>query len=99
MNFLLWRTAANQLFVLCWSSGWSPKPLVSVLDRTGSKVASVDELEVARQPDGLFSVRVRVNVEAVNGNFHKALGAFPLSAQRFGATASLFHHQDWETRA
>lgn len=68
MNFLLWRTAANQLFVLCSSSGWSPKPLVSVLDWTGSKVPTVDEPEVVVRPDGLFSVSVRVSVAAVNGN-------------------------------
>lgn len=65
MNFLLWRTAANQLFVLCSSSGWSPKPLVSVLDGTGSKVPT--EPEVVVRPDGLFSVSVRVSVAAVDG--------------------------------
>lgn len=68
MDFLLWRTAANQLLVLCWSSGWSPRPLVSVLDWTGSRVPTVGEPQVAVQPDGLFSVSVHVNVEAVGGN-------------------------------
>lgn len=68
MDFLLWRTAANQLLVLCWSSGWSPQPLVSVLDWTGSRVPTVGEPQVAVQPDGLFSVSVHVNVEAVSGN-------------------------------
>lgn len=69
MNFRLWRTPANQLCVLCWSSGWSPKPLVSVLDWTGSNVSTADEPEVVLQADGLFSVSVLVNVEAVDGNF------------------------------
>lgn len=68
VNFLLWRTAANQLVVLCSSSGWSSSPLVSVLDGTGSKVPTVGEPEVVVQPDGHFSVSVRVNLDAVNGN-------------------------------
>lgn len=63
----MWRTAANQLFVLCWSSGWSPRPLVSVLDWTRSKAAT-DEPEVVVQADGLFSVSVSVNLESINGN-------------------------------
>lgn len=69
LNFLLWRTAANQLLVWCSSSGWTPKPLVSVVDWTGSTVSTVEEPEVVLQADGLFSVSVGVNLEAVNGSF------------------------------
>lgn len=68
VNFLLRRTAANQLLVWCSSSGWTPKPLVSVVDRTGSTVSTVGEPEVVLQADGLFSVSVGVNLEAVNGS-------------------------------
>lgn len=68
VNFLLWRTAANQLFVLCKSSGWNPKPLLSILDWRRSRVPTMVEPEVSVQPDGLFSVSMRVNMEAVHGN-------------------------------
>lgn len=69
VNLLVWRTAANQLFVLCKSSGWSPRPLISVLDWRRAKVPNITELGVSVQADGLFSVSIRVNIEAVDGNF------------------------------
>lgn len=101
MNFRLWRTPANQLCVLCWSSGWSPKPLVSVVDWTGSNVSTVDEPEVVLQADGLFSVSVLVNVEAVDGNFTTVTSQCVPSRSYSGlaATAPLFHLQHQETRA
>lgn len=68
VNFLLWRTAANRLFVSCESSGWSPKPLVSVLDWRRSKVRLAVEPEVRRHPNGLYSVSVLVDVEVVKGS-------------------------------
>ncbi|XP_056883041.1 uncharacterized protein LOC130522554 isoform X1 [Takifugu flavidus] len=73
VNFLLWRTAANQLFVLCKSSGWNPKPLLSILDWRRSRVPTMVEPEVSVQPDGLFSVSMRVNMEAVHGPGNKSV--------------------------
>lgn len=42
---------------------------MSVVDWTGSTVSTVEEPEVVLQADGLFSVSVGVNLEAVNGSF------------------------------
>ncbi|XP_038586433.1 uncharacterized protein LOC119911594 isoform X2 [Micropterus salmoides] len=57
------RTSANELFVVCESSGWSPEPVVSLLDAGGSVLAAQTESSV--RPDDLHSVRALVNVAAV----------------------------------
>ncbi|XP_038586438.1 uncharacterized protein LOC119911597 isoform X2 [Micropterus salmoides] len=56
------RTSANELFVVCESSGWSPEPVVSLLDADGSVLAAQTESSV--RPDDLHSVRALVNVAA-----------------------------------
>lgn len=60
------RTSANELFVVCESSGWSPEPVVSLLDADGSVLAAQTESSV--RPDDLHSVRALVNVAAAKGN-------------------------------
>lgn len=87
--------------MLCSSSGWSPKPLVSVLDRSGSKVATVGEPEVAVGPDGLFSVGVRVSVEAVEGNSARQnqSGCAASLLSKPCCYRALCHLQEQETRA
>lgn len=63
------RTSANELFVVCESSGWSPEPVVSLLDADGSVLAAQTESSV--RPDDLHSVRALVNVaaaKALTGN-------------------------------
>ncbi|XP_045921442.1 uncharacterized protein LOC123980898 [Micropterus dolomieu] len=63
------RTSANELFVVCESSGWSPEPVVSLLDAGGSVLAAQTESSV--RPDDLHSVRALVNVaaaKALTGN-------------------------------
>lgn len=72
VNFLVWRTAVNQLLLLCTSSGWSSKPLVSILDWRRSRLPTLVEPEVLVQADGLFSVSMRVNIEEVHGNSEMA---------------------------
>lgn len=56
VNFLVGRTSANQLFVLCESSGWNPKPQISLLDSRRTEVPDA-KMEVSVRPDGLFVVK------------------------------------------
>lgn len=50
------RTPANQLIVLCESSGWIPRPLVSLLDARRAGVLEAQTV-ISVQPDQLYSVR------------------------------------------
>lgn len=66
MNFAVWRTSANELSVLCESSGWSLQPLVSLLDARSADVPAAQK-KVSVRPDGLFAVTALVNLAAVEG--------------------------------
>ncbi|XP_044039977.1 uncharacterized protein LOC122870153 isoform X15 [Siniperca chuatsi] len=62
VNMSVRRTPANELLVYCESSGWSPEPLISLLDASGDVLAA--ETASAVRPDGLHSVRALANVAA-----------------------------------
>ncbi|XP_044039976.1 uncharacterized protein LOC122870153 isoform X14 [Siniperca chuatsi] len=69
VNMSVRRTPANELLVYCESSGWSPEPLISLLDASGDVLAA--ETASAVRPDGLHSVRALANVaaaKALTGN-------------------------------
>nr|XP_033465347.1 butyrophilin subfamily 3 member A3-like isoform X2 [Epinephelus lanceolatus] len=53
--FSVRRSSANQLLVQCESSGWSPEPLVSLLDSSRNVLTARVESSVG--PDLLYSVR------------------------------------------
>ncbi|XP_049424243.1 selection and upkeep of intraepithelial T-cells protein 1-like [Epinephelus fuscoguttatus] len=56
--FSVRRSSANQLQVQCESSGWSPEPLVSLLDSSRNVLAA--RVESSVRPDFLYSVRALV---------------------------------------
>ncbi|GLD71239.1 uncharacterized protein AKAME5_002259200 [Lates japonicus] len=60
------RTSSNELFVRCESSGWSPEPLISLLDASGDVLPAQTESSVG--PDDLHSVRAHLDLAAVKGN-------------------------------
>lgn len=66
VNFSVGRSPANQLTVVCESSGWSPEPLVSLLDPGSADVPDAQR-KVSVRPDGLFSVRALINLTAGKG--------------------------------
>lgn len=60
------RTPANELIVLCESSGWNPRPLVSLLDSKRTGVLAAHTM-ISVQPDNLYSVRTWSGVAAEEG--------------------------------
>ncbi|XP_018545240.1 selection and upkeep of intraepithelial T-cells protein 1 isoform X2 [Lates calcarifer] len=59
------RTSSNELFVRCESSGWSPEPLISLLDASGDVLPAQTESSVG--PDNLHSVRAHLDLAAMKG--------------------------------
>ncbi|KAF0028896.1 hypothetical protein F2P81_018001 [Scophthalmus maximus] len=66
VNVTVQRTSSNQLLVHCESSGWSPKPLVSLLNANGDVLPAQREFSVG--PDQLYSVGAHLEVEADKGS-------------------------------
>ncbi|AWO97326.1 putative lysozyme g-like [Scophthalmus maximus] len=67
VNVTVQRTSSNQLLVHCESSGWSPKPLVSLLNANGDVLPAQREFSVG--PDQLYSVGAHLEVEADKDEF------------------------------
>lgn len=64
------RTPANQLIVLCESSGWNPRPLVSLLDSKRTGVLAAHTM-ISVQPDNLYSVSTWSGVAAEEGGLQR----------------------------
>nr|XP_046236094.1 butyrophilin subfamily 3 member A2-like isoform X2 [Scatophagus argus]XP_046236095.1 butyrophilin subfamily 3 member A2-like isoform X2 [Scatophagus argus] len=67
VNLSVQRTSDNELLVHCESSGWSPKPLVSLLDSRRKNIHAAHK-ESSVRPDDVFSVRAFINMAAAEGN-------------------------------
>lgn len=80
----LQRTSASEMFVLWESGGWRLEPQVSVLDVRGNTLPAQTESTLG--PDGLFSVRAKMDAEAAAGDRNRE-SAEPKSAQ-FGFNAT-----------